>query len=115
MNAEAYVFGTLIATRTLTLGANKKVTIRIGKPQRVKDEPHSYFCAYQIRGVGNDRMRRAGGVDAVQALQLVLEKIGIELHALRKSAGEPLQWDGAITDDDLGFPLRPEILAILKD
>jgi hypothetical protein len=107
-----YKLGPVIATRELTLGVGKKVTIKIGKPQRMPGHP-SYFCAYQILGIENDNLRRAAGIDSVQALQLVLQKIGIDLYALNKANGGTLNWEAG-EHSDLGFPLSDDLLNILN-
>jgi hypothetical protein len=110
---KTYKLGTVIAHRELELGEGKKVTIKIGKPQRVQDHS-SYFCPYQILGIGFDKLRRAaGGLDSIHAIQLAFQKIGIDLYALNKANNGALYWDGG-ESGDLGFPLAEDILNILK-
>ncbi len=106
-----YKLGTVIAIRELNR-EGMKVIVKIGKPQRMPDHS-SYFCAYQILGIGHDRLRRAAGIDAVQALQLVLQKIGIDLYALNKANGGALNWEAG-EHGDLGFPLSDDLLNILR-
>jgi hypothetical protein len=103
----------MIANRQLSLGFGKKVTVRIGEPRRSSDG-RSYFCQYQIAGLGHDELRSApGGLDSVHAIQLALEKIGIDLHVLNDAHGGAMRWDGD-SNGNLGFPLRDEIATILK-
>jgi hypothetical protein len=65
-------------------------------------------------GLGHDEVRKApGGLDSIHALQLALEKVGIDLHVLNEAHGGAIRWDGD-ADGDLGFPLRENIEAILK-
>jgi hypothetical protein len=105
--------GIVIASRELEAGGNKKITIKIGKPRREVDH-ESYFCPYQILGIGYDKLRRAaGGLDSIQAIQLAFQKIGIDLYILNKANNGALNWDGG-EHGDLGFPLPDNILDILR-
>ncbi len=65
--------GELIASRTLTIqgdgNATSEVTVRLGKPQQWPDHD-DYFCPYQIKGAGNEKIRCISGVDSFQALHL---------------------------------------------
>lgn len=70
----------IIAERTLTLksaGTAKLITVQIGRPYSEADGTH--FCPYKVCGIPPERIRRAGGVDGIHALQLALVKIGAEL------------------------------------
>jgi RHS repeat-associated protein len=110
---QSFKLGTTIAHRQLSLSDGGKITVRVGKPQRSPDR-RSYFCPYQIVGLGHDHVRRApGGLDSIHALQFALEKVGIDLHVLNEAYGGAIRWDGD-TDGDLGFPLQEKIKAILK-
>jgi len=67
------------------------------------------LCPYQILGTGDEKVRYAGGVDAVQALQLAMEKIGAELYfKLDRQLGGKLRWEAG-QQGDLGFPLPPGV------
>ena len=90
--------GQPIATREFELPGRGKVTVRLGKPRKFRGDS-SYFCPYEIRGPGFAHVRYAGGVDAIQALQLVMVKLGAELQTYHPS----LKWDAGM-DGDLGFP-----------
>lgn len=104
--------GTVIATRELTLGGNKAVVVRIGKPQRPRGDEF-YACPYHISSLGLDWLSYGTGVDFVHALQMALEKIGIELRVLSDAHGGKLHWEGG-AEGDVGFPLREEIERELK-
>jgi len=62
--------GSVIAVRELAVGRSttRHVTVQIGKPRR--GDLNVWWCPYRVIGVGDDSVRAAGGVDAVQALQL---------------------------------------------
>lgn len=94
--------GIQIATRALEAGG-KKVTVVIGKPERFPDA-EDYYCPYQIVGIGSERVRYAGGVDAVQALQLALKMIGADLYTSPEAETKQLSWTGGDLGD-LGFPV----------
>ncbi len=102
-----------IAERYLYLEGqpDMKIRVRIGKPQRVTSPQRNdfVFCPYQIIGIGDEKVRSAGGVDEVQALQLAMVMIGSELYFLlnRKYDGK-IRWDAG-KDGDLGFPVPPSL------
>ena len=96
--------GTVIAFRELSLRGVNAVTVKIGKPEKFPDGD-DYYCPYQIEGIGDGRVRYAGGVDAVQALELTLNRVGAELHASSEAKSGTLNWVGGKNSNDLGFPL----------
>ena len=93
--------GEIIATRKLQIAGDPKreIKILIGKPREFADHP-DYYCPYQIVGIGNEKIRYAGGVDAVQALQLAVKIIGVKLQTSKEA--EKLRW---LDQTDLGFPV----------
>lgn len=98
--------GTVVAMRELVLkdkDGDQPVTVRIGMPQPF-DDGHDYYCPFEINGIGETTVQRAGGVDAVQALQLAMTMIGITLYASEEAAAGQLRW----LDEygDLGFPVQ---------
>jgi hypothetical protein len=99
--------GEVIATRTLLLlrdsTAAEEVVVLLGKPQASPDHEHFYYCPYQVKGVGEEKVKSIYGIDAFQALQLTLSILGVELEVLNKELGGKLRWD---CDDEggLGFP-----------
>lgn len=98
--------GELIASRSLTLmgddNSTSEVTVLLGKPQQFPDDKN-YFCPYQLKGVGDEKVRYMGGVDAFQALHLALSILRVELEVLNKQLAGRLRWE---CDDSgaLGFP-----------
>jgi hypothetical protein len=103
--------GDVIAERRLFVVGHPhlKVVVRIGKPRDLEElfkdgkENADMFCPFQFRGVGDERIHFAAGVDAIQALQLVMKAIPVELNALMKEGGYVFRWldEG---ESDLGFP-----------
>ena len=95
--------GEVIATRSLLLlrdgTAKAEVTVVLGKPQAGQDQ-QEFYCPYQIRGAGDEKVRAAHGVDAFQALQLALSILAVELDVLNKELGGRLRWE---CDDEGGF------------
>jgi len=84
------------------------VTVLIGKPERFPDSP-DYYCCYQILGLGFERVKRAGGVDAVQAMDIAHKMIGAELYTSKEYRAGELHW-AAGSKGDLGFPLADSIV-----
>ena len=82
--------GESIAERTLVMGA-EEVVVTIGKPQPF-DDGEDCFCPYSIEYAGQKKVSYAGGIDAVQALQLSMKKIGNDLAHLAKTQGVPIAW-----------------------
>jgi hypothetical protein len=76
--------------------ASARTVVRIGRPQ--PDPEMDWTRSYQIRGIGDEQVRTAHGIDAVQALQLCMGMIRVDLGALQRS--HRLTWLG---DEDLGF------------
>lgn len=97
--------GVQIAIRELQANG-RKITVVIGKPEMFPDGVN-FYCPYQIVGIGNERVRYSGGVDAVQALQLAMKMIGAELYTSQEAQSKQLSW----VDDtgNLGFPV-PDVL-----
>ncbi len=78
---------------------NREVVVQLGKPQPFPDSS-GFFCPIQIVGVGDEKVRYAGGVDEIQSLQLALKMAGVLLETLAPEIRGKLRWKG---NDDLGF------------
>jgi len=113
--------GVIIARRRLCWPGKEgnKITVLIGKPrpfaQSKRFPNRDYYCPYQILGVGDQEIRYAGGVDAVQALQLVFTAIGADLRHINKRRSSTLRWlveDQVLEGDkyftNCGFPEMPK-------
>jgi hypothetical protein len=100
--------GVVIAAREIDIDGDEKVVITIGAPQEFP-EGGSFFCPYQILGIGRDNVRYAGGVDAVQALELALQMIGTDLYTSDEFKADRLRYHGM---RNLGFPV-PAIISDL--
>ena len=80
--------GHVVARRVLTESGleRRKVTISIGAPRR---HPRvDWECPFLIDGIGDSRVRKAGGVDALQALVMAIEGIRVTLEG----TGRGLVW-----------------------
>src|SRR5690348_10271957 len=95
----------VIARRELCLvepdGSESEVIVSIGRPQPFEDFK-DYWVPYKISGGGIDKEFYAGGVDAIQALQLAMVGLGAELYALGRTMGGRLKWN--VEEAFLGFP-----------
>lgn len=97
-----------IATRSIdVLDANGalsgNVSVRLGRP--AQEPTGEWACAYEVTGLGFDRVVRVMGMDAIQALQAAMLVIGGTLAGTREAAEGRLRWAGS---SDLGFPSPPE-------
>ena len=100
--------GTVIAQRRLAVTGDPEanIMVRIGAPQPYPDaSPASYFCPYQITGIGDQKVRRASGVDAVQALEMLVLVLPLELEVLARKHAD-LRWEHAADAGDFGFSER---------
>ena len=101
----------VVAERLLYLDGEPGTRIRVlvGRPQTLPGPSNNnvVLCPYQILGVGDEKVRSAGGVDEIQALQLAMEMIGSELYfKLNRKYGGKLRWEAG-KQGDLGFPVPP--------
>lgn len=101
--------GTVVATRELECRGGAPIVVVIGQPQPFPDLLN-YYCPFQLRGLGNERIRYAGGVDAVQALELALQMIGAILYTSREAQEKRLTWNGAA---NLGFPVPSNVTDLI--
>lgn len=89
-----------IAVRSLKAGA-EPVVVTIGKPEPFEDGG-DFYCPYSIEFLGKKKVSYAGGMDAVQALQLTMKKIGVDLAHLKTPADSPVTWLDEL--GETGFP-----------
>jgi hypothetical protein len=90
----------VIAARDLTLDETGKVTVLIGKPQQLADI--HWYGPYQKVGIGSGKVKRAEGVDLVQALVLALSMLGAELYCSQEYEVGRLSWDGGAAKGQSG-------------
>jgi uncharacterized protein DUF6968 len=95
--------GEVIATRKLVLADQEstEVLVLLGKPAQIPDYS-GYYCPYQIKGAGYDKVMAMCGVDPFQALQLSLSILGVELEVVNKEFGGKLRWEHG-EEGDFGF------------
>lgn len=99
----------VIAERTLEAGkpgtdGAKEIRVRLGRPFSDPDPEGDWICPVQILGLGDEEIANVYGIDAIQALTLALQKVGIDLAAATRS-GLELRW---LEGSDLGFSLPGE-------
>ena len=95
----------VIAVRQLFRVDGGLVTVRIGKP-RPYPGGGGIYCPYEIIGLDYSVESRVGGIDDIQALQLVFERIGTTLGVYNYETGGTLFWIEK-GNSDLGFPRIP--------
>jgi hypothetical protein len=96
--------GQVVAERHLRIVGRPyvEVWVRLGVPRPFPDDPlNNYYCPYQVTGIGDAKVRYAGGVDSLQALELALHLLPTVLDRLRQEH-PGLGWLDA-PDGDYGF------------
>jgi len=97
--------GIVIARREFELGDSGKVILEVGTPYPV-DDGKTWFCPYRILGLGNERVKRTGGIDSVQAVYMALQMAGTDLYTSDPSRQKELTWCGQL---NLGLPVPKTI------
>lgn len=101
--------GDVIAVRDLSItdgqGKSSKVQVLVGLPRRFPDSVN-YYCPFQIVGLGDEEIRYAAGVDAIQALQLVTPMIGAILRYRSEQVAGIVRWEAGDREGDFGFPVE---------
>ncbi len=93
--------GRVIALREIDLEGGDKIRVEIGTPKEFP-EGGGYYCPYRIKGIGEGKLRYAGGVDSVQALELMLKCIATDLYTSEEFKSDRLRHMGM---KNLGFPV----------
>jgi hypothetical protein len=96
-----------IAERSLSFraadGTITEVTIRIARPVPAPQAAADFICYWQALGFRDSPTKYASGVDAVQALELAFEMIGINLEAWQRDYNGTFLFYG---ESPHGFPAR---------
>lgn len=100
--------GTVIARREFDCDA-EKVLLEIGTPYPV-DEGKNWFCPYRITGLGFGRVKRAGGVDSLQAIYLAMQTAATDLYCSDAARKKTLKW---LDQRNLGLPVLDAISDLL--
>jgi hypothetical protein len=90
----------VIAERIFERADGRKVRALVGRP--LKRKKGDWMCDFQILGVGHSKVYRLPGNDSLEALQLALGMMGVQLEGYQEEHG--LTFDG---DSWLGLT-RPD-------
>jgi hypothetical protein len=102
----------IIASRTLTLqraGAKRDVQVAIFAPE---PDGGSWKCQYEIDWPHGKWESFGAGVDAVQALTIALQKIGVEIYFSEYHKSGQLFWNKP--GNGYGFPVPPSARDVLS-
>ena len=108
----------IISTRTLYIqtkqGETKEVQTRLYQPE--KDGP-SWVCRYEIDWPSDSwpaqtRRSRAGGADSMHALQLAMQKLGLDLHSTSYHPDGRMWWQEGLVG--YGFALRRDARDLMR-
>ena len=97
--------GEPLAERGYFLAPDGKVTIRVGQPFTPPDHPRESWCPYQVEGLGDDRVRRAIGIDHFQSIWLAMQMIGSTLYNSEQHRSGRLRFDLESQYPDLALPV----------
>lgn len=92
--------GTVIARRLFDCGDNN-VILEIGAPYPMDGDGPDHWCPYRLNGLGDGKVRRAGGVDSMQALYLAMQAASADLYAANAGRDDKITWLG---QRNLGLP-----------
>jgi len=95
------MLGEIIAKRIFNIN-DIKIQLLIGLPQNFPDSA-DYYCPYQLKGIGSEEIKFAGGTDSLQALQLCLKMISSELDYFKKESNCKITWEFGEFEGDTGF------------
>jgi uncharacterized protein DUF6968 len=101
----------LIATRKLDAriqGHDTAVQIRIFQPVC---ENEAWTCEYEIDWPSGAKSGRAVGVDAIQAILLALQKVGVTLYTSDYHKNGQLSWPSS--GSGYGFPVPSNVRDLL--
>lgn len=91
----------VIAKRILKAKDGREIEVVFGRPEKFPDDD-DFYCPFQIIGLGDEKVRYAGGVDSMQALILALKKLSYYVTSLDEVTKGEVQWlDGS--EPDLGL------------
>jgi hypothetical protein len=85
---------------------SREILIKMGKPQSPDGE--DWYCPIQITGIGNEKVYRIFGADAIQAIELAMRFLGSELHRLNTQHQGRIQWSDA-PKGWFGFPIDTKL------
>jgi hypothetical protein len=77
------------------------VILRVGKPQ--KNAPNDWQCAFQIIGIGDEKILFGSGVDSLHALFLALQLADALLKYFARHEQKRITW---LNRDDLGLATK---------
>ncbi|UPG93746.1 DUF6968 family protein [Luteibacter aegosomatissinici] len=73
----------------------REISLLIGIPRPFSDGVN-YYCPFQLKGYGDERVRYASGVDAIQALILCIDIASVYLETRPETQAGRLTWLGKI-------------------
>lgn len=102
----------IIATRSLVLHSGSRdveIPIRIHAPERAQVD---WMCRFDIGWPEGKAERWGTGVDAVQALVMALQMVGVEVYASRHHESGRLRWLAG--GEGYGFPVSNSVRDLLE-
>jgi hypothetical protein len=94
---------TIIAKRTFRHINGHEVVLLIGMPRKFSEDETDYFCEFQVKGLGDEQVRRSGGIDALQALILGVQRAAMYVESHDAVKQGKVTWIEGSSDLGLSF------------
>ena len=88
--------------------AGKTVRISVHLP---KQDGNGWSCGYDIDWPDRSRQSEAAGIDAIQALNIAMQKVGVELYTSQHHAQRSIEFEGP--GKGYGFPVPRSMRDVL--
>src|SRR5215207_4426215 len=98
--------GDVIAERAFQRADGEEVRAIVGRPREVKD---GWVCEFQVLGVGHNNVYALPGLDSLEALQLALGMMVVQVESYQAEHG--LTLDGG---SNLSL-MKPDFEAVMKE
>jgi hypothetical protein len=104
----------LLLERVFQRTDGRPLKVNVGIPEKTTDMTDEWSCSYQIDGMGDAKVRKAYGVDGIQAFILALTYISTTLYTSLDYRKGQIFWDGG-TSGDLGLPTAAAVRDMLRE
>jgi hypothetical protein len=96
----------IIAERVFQRADGKEVRAVVGRPRKAKRE---WVCEFQVIGVGHAKVYAVPGPDSLEALQMALAMMAVQLESYQKEHGLTF-----MDDSDLAL-MKPDFDAMKRE
>jgi hypothetical protein len=97
----------VIAERVFERADGREVRAVVGRPREVRKG--EWLCEFRVLGVGHSKVYALSGTDSLEALQLALGMMVVQLESYQKEHGLTFMGDSYLA------LMKPDVEAIMKD